>query len=378
MIFYDGLKVPREKLITHLQELEDRLGDLSKVQVPCRRFRLPISFESKEQDEAIARYMETQRPQAPYLPDNLGFVARNNAFTPEHLKSIYLTGTFMAVAVGFLCGNATCLPVDPRNRMSCPKQNPSRVFTPAGTVSWGGSCLSIYPVDSPGGYQMTGRTLPCFDMLGSKAGFSQEKPWLFEDFDLISYYAVSETELAERFARYECGNYEWEWEATVFDMGEHNRLLVETEAEVRKIRQRQAVAQEEMTKAEAESLRKWREDKEKFKVDESTVDALLTGRFPHQQQHSNAAVLSLLRRRYSPVDKRDPPDPAISTIEAPVDANVWKVLIEQGQELSPNQTIAILEAMKLEINVNTPDDQEPVTVEKLLVTAGVRISSVSV
>jgi urea carboxylase len=144
-IFYDGAVLPRANLVSHLQHLEDQLGDLSTTEVSCRVFRLPITFKSQEQEAATQRYMETQRPHAPYLPDNLAFVARNNAFTPDELKQIYLTGTFIAVVVGFFCGNTVSLPVDPRNRMSCPKMNPSRVYTPAGTVSWGGSCMVRAP-----------------------------------------------------------------------------------------------------------------------------------------------------------------------------------------------------------------------------------------
>lgn len=155
MLYYDGDKVDRKQLVEYLQKLEDQLGDLSKIKVPCRRFKLPLTFESKVQTEATKRYMETQRPQAPYLPDNLEFVAKNNAFTGQQLKDNMLNGTLMAVVIGFFCGNTVSLPVDPRSRMSTPKTNPSRVFTPEGTFGWGGSCASIYPVDSPGGYQVS-------------------------------------------------------------------------------------------------------------------------------------------------------------------------------------------------------------------------------
>ena len=42
--------------------------------------------------------------------------------------------------------------------------NPSRVFTPEGQVSWGGSCMALYNVESPGGYQLTGLTIPGCDV----------------------------------------------------------------------------------------------------------------------------------------------------------------------------------------------------------------------
>ncbi|KAI9833943.1 MAG: hypothetical protein M1819_003452 [Sarea resinae] len=320
MLFYDSRILTRAYLVSHLQTLEDRLGDLSAAQVPCRRFHLPITFESKAQAAAIQRYMETQRPHAPYLPDNLAFVAKNNAMTSDELKRIYLTGTFMAVCVGFFCGNTVSLPVDPRQRMSCPKQNPSRVFTPEGTVSWGGSCMSIYPVDSPGGYQMTGRTIPCFDQLGTKPDFSPAHPWLFHDFDLLTYYLVSQPEMEALLADFHAGRYRFEYDSVTFDMRAHNRLLVETSDEVAEIRKGQAVAQEEMVREEEESLRAWRREKETQKPDPSVVEHLLQ-------------------------------DPDVQTLAAPLDANVWKVCVEQGARVESADVVVILEAMKLEIAV---------------------------
>ncbi|KAK0931584.1 hypothetical protein LTR29_016353 [Friedmanniomyces endolithicus] len=329
LLFYDGAKLDRERLVKYLQSLEDQLGDLSKIKVPCRRFRLPLSFESKEQTEATQRYMETQRPHAPYLPDNLEFTAKNNAFSPDQLKYNLLNGTLMTVVVGFFCGNTVSLPVDPRMRMASPKTNPSRVFTPEGTFGWGGSCGSIYPVDSPGGYMMLGRTVPCFDYLGYKDGFSLEKPWLFQDFDLLTFYQVTEEELNEKLGYFRSGRYKFEWDDVEFDMAEHNKLLQDTAGEVKQLREKQTKVQDELVAAENESLQKWREDKEKDKVDESTVDALLA-------------------------------DPAISTIDSPMDANVWKVLVDEGAEIKPNQ----------EISVQAPGDLKKGKVEKLLVRPG--------
>ena len=68
-------------------------------------------------------------------------------------------------------------------------------------------------------------------------------------------------------------------------------------------------------------------------------------------------------------------DPAISAIDAPVDANVWKVLVEEGQEIKSKDLVSILEAMKLEINVNAPDDLGTAKVEKLLVQPGETIKA---
>lgn len=122
---------------------------------------------------------------------------------------------------------------------------------------------------------MLGRTIPCFDYYGFKAGFSPDRPWLFQDFDILTFYEVSESELNQKLGLFRSGQYEFEWQSIEFDMAEHNKLLAQTANEVREIRSKQRKVQEEMIQAEKDSLEKWRADKEKNKVDEGTVDALL-------------------------------------------------------------------------------------------------------
>lgn len=143
MIYYDSYKgVSQKRLIEHLCGIEAAIGDLSTAKLPSRLFKLPLTFESQRQKDAIQRYMETQRPYASYLPDNMEFVAKNNAFEKEVVKKLFLTAKFMVVSVGFFTALPLTLPIDPRQRMNCPKKNPSRIYTPAGSVSWGGSCMA--------------------------------------------------------------------------------------------------------------------------------------------------------------------------------------------------------------------------------------------
>ena len=125
---------------------------------------------------------------------------------------------------------------------------------------------------------MTGRTIPIFDVLGWKRGFSSDRPWLFQDFDLLTYHRVSEEELDVMLADFRSGRYQFEWEEVEFSMADHNRLLQETAQEVKEIRAKQAVAQTEMIEAENESLARWREEKAKNKVDDNTIETLLAGK----------------------------------------------------------------------------------------------------
>ena len=63
-------------------------------------------------------------------------------------------------------------------------------------------------------------------------------------------------------------------------------------------------------------------------------------------------------------------DPLNRVIEAPVNANVWKVLTNEGDNIRKGQTIAILEAMKMEINVNVEDELDAAKVLKALIQPG--------
>jgi len=53
-------------------------------------------------------------------------------------------------------GAPCAVPVDPRHRLVVPKYNPARTVTPEGAVGIGGAYMCIYPMESPGGYQLVG------------------------------------------------------------------------------------------------------------------------------------------------------------------------------------------------------------------------------
>ena len=278
-LYYDSLKCPRPKLLELLLKLENEIGDISHSKMPSKKYKLPLTFTSKRQEDSITRYIETQRPYAAYLPDPMGFVAKNNAFDDEKFKSVFLTAPLMMVAVGFFCALPLALPIDPRRRMQTPKMNPSRVFTPEGQVSWGGSCMALYNVESPGGYMPTGLSIPGVDILGFKKGYSKEKPWLFDDFDQIIFYEVSEEKREELMRLFWSGRYEYEVEDTVFDLAEHNKMLEEVAEELSTIREDQRKAQAEMDKLEKKEYERWQKEKEAGKISADTVDELMSGMY---------------------------------------------------------------------------------------------------
>lgn len=160
---------------------------------------------------------------------------------------------------------------------------------------------------------MTGMTIPGVDILGSKKGYEANRPWLFEDFDQITFYPVSEEEYEKQLALFNSGRYEYQWEEVVFDMAEHNKLLRDTADEVAAIRSKQRQAQAEMDKLETELLERWTKEKAERGIPMDTIESLLKGM-------STSFILSLFRHTTDKTDhhslsSRPRDHPHRSTIE---------------------------------------------------------------
>lgn len=137
-------------------------------------------------------------------------------------------------------------------------------------------------------------TIPGVDILGSKAGYSSTKPWLFEDFDQITFYRVTEEEYEKELALFNSGRYEYQYENVLFDMAEHNKLLQYTRDEVSSIRTLQRSAQAEMDKLEDELLKKWHEEKKGREVPMDEIEVLLKGKYSHHPYNIRLRIISSL------------------------------------------------------------------------------------
>lgn len=58
-----------------------------------------------------------------------------------------------------------------------------------GAIGIAGLVAAIYPIESPGGYQLYGRTLPAWQTWGKGKDFHAERPWLLEPFDQVCVLA---------------------------------------------------------------------------------------------------------------------------------------------------------------------------------------------
>jgi hypothetical protein len=134
-------------------------------------------------------------------------------------------------------------PLDPRDALFVPKYNPTRTWTAEGALGIGGPCWAIYPVESAGGYQLAGRTLPIYDLQGRNEVFRRD-PLLLAAGDRVKFHRVSEEELVQGFEDVRADRYRYEIEDGVFDVGAYLDWLpsVSEEAEERG-RRREAAAE---------------------------------------------------------------------------------------------------------------------------------------
>jgi inhibitor of KinA len=94
-------------------------------------------------------------------PD-LEFVARHAGLTPERVIELHAAADYLVYFVGF----ATCFPYlgGLPSELATPRLSAPRKLVPAGSVAIGGSQAGIYPLASPGGWRIVGRTpLALFD-----------------------------------------------------------------------------------------------------------------------------------------------------------------------------------------------------------------------
>ncbi|KAJ7243804.1 allophanate hydrolase subunit 2-domain-containing protein [Mycena rebaudengoi] len=277
---------------------------MNEMSFKGRKLTFPIVLDDQWSRDALKRYMNSIRNKAVYLPSNVDYLARNNGLrSAEEVLHKLTSSDWLVFGVGFY--------------LACP-------FLIPGAVGIAGVVAAIYPIVSPGGYMLYGRSLPAWQAWGKGPDFSPDRPWLLEPFDQVHFEPVNETEYIQIESQFNSGRYAFkvriqdlksirtnnnQIEETVFSMAEYtafNVSIVE-ELTVFEEKQKQGVKQEEIK--EQEILRQWESEKMAHLGDLAEDEASLFG-------------------------------------------NVWKILCRPGDIItSGDTTLVILEAMKTEIAV---------------------------
>ena len=172
VVSYAGLRARLEKLL----KLEIS-GETSESRI----FEIPVCYGGE------------------YGPD-LQNIADHAGLTPDEVIKIHSAKDYLIYMLGFLPGFSYLGGLD--DRIHTPRLANPRIRIPAGSVGIGGSQTGIYPLDSPGGWQLLGMTpVKTYDP-------EREVPILFEAGDYIRFVPVSEEEYQEIKKQVDEGTYQ--------------------------------------------------------------------------------------------------------------------------------------------------------------------------
>lgn len=113
-------------------------------------------------------------------------VARHNNLCESKVIDMHTAGYYTVFMIGFVPGFAYMGRMD--NRLSTPRKEVPAAKIPAGSVGIAGNQTGIYPLETPGGWQIIGRTpLKMFDV-------NRAQPSLLKGGDRVSFKAIDQDE----------------------------------------------------------------------------------------------------------------------------------------------------------------------------------------
>jgi inhibitor of KinA len=179
LINYDPRVVTYEEIkkrIQNLVRLEVKTGEVRK-----RIFEIPVCYGGE------------------YGPD-LGNIAEHAGLSEKEVIEIHSSRDYLIYMLGFLPGFTYLGGLD--ERIHTPRLANPRIKINAGSVGIGGSQTGIYPLDSPGGWQLMGMTpVKTYDP-------DRETPILVEAGDYIRFVPIDEQEYKRIKEMVDNGTYE--------------------------------------------------------------------------------------------------------------------------------------------------------------------------
>ncbi|KAG6877108.1 hypothetical protein C0993_010220 [Termitomyces sp. T159_Od127] len=326
MCHYDPELVSQSEFLSSLITAQKSSMTVTNMEFLGRRIALPIVLDDPWNREALERYMATMRRTAVYLPSNIEYIGKNNGLEPLEALQRLVQTDWLVFGVGFYLGRPFLVPIDPRCRLIAQKMNPSRTYTPRGAIGIAGPVAAIYPIESPGGYQLYGRTLPMWQTWGKGDDFSLDKPWLLQPFDQIHFEVISADEYAEIQRAFDSGTYKFKIEPVTFSMKEYTEFERGIADEAMDFRSSQAKASMIQERREQELLSEWQIEKEREAIHARSL---------------NADIEAGTSETYV-------------AIHSPLFASVWKIKCRPGDRIkSAGEVLLILEAMKIEIPITS-------------------------
>lgn len=182
LVYFDPLQLSRSALIQLAKERLDAEATARTAQAEgaARVVRIPVCYGGE------------------FGPD-LDFVAQHNGLSPDEVIAIHTSVPYQVYMLGFTPGFPYLGGMS--EKIATPRLEKPRVRIPAGSVGIAGSQTGFYPVESPGGWQLIGRTpINGFDANSSR-------PFAFAAGDYLQFKAVTLDEFSAIRREVEAGAY---------------------------------------------------------------------------------------------------------------------------------------------------------------------------
>ena len=181
LLVFDPLRVTRAELVRRVGELlaaaasspphgKKRRANAQGARESCRVVHVPVCYGGE-------------------LGPDLGFVAEHNALSPDQVIALHCEPRYRVYMLGFTPGFPYLGGLSPR--IAAPRLDQPRAKVAAGSVGIAGPQTGIYPVESPGGWRIIGRTpLRLFDP-------GAAEPFLLRAGDRLRFRPIASDRLAE-------------------------------------------------------------------------------------------------------------------------------------------------------------------------------------
>ncbi|SFI79573.1 5-oxoprolinase subunit PxpB [Thermoflavimicrobium dichotomicum] len=171
-VYYDPLKVweekkesPYQQVCSYLEQAIQHLDDSASS--TSRLVEIPVCYGGE------------------FGPD-LEEVAKFHGLTPEEVIRIHTETDYLVYMIGFAPGFPYLGGMSPK--IATPRRSSPRLSIPAGSVGIAGSQTGVYPISTPGGWQIIGRTpLLLFHV-------DRNPPSLLQAGDRVRFRAMGEEE----------------------------------------------------------------------------------------------------------------------------------------------------------------------------------------
>jgi inhibitor of KinA len=177
MVCYDPLRLDLQEITRRLEILAE---DMVHVELPrSNKVTIPVAYGGE------------------YGPD-LEEVATRSGLGPDEVIRIHSSADYLVYMLGFMPGFCYLGGMD--ERIATPRKESPRLKIPAGAVGIAGSQTGIYPLESPGGWQLIGQTpLKLFDP-------GRKHPFLVNQGDVLRFEPVSHENYLEIAAAVRSGS----------------------------------------------------------------------------------------------------------------------------------------------------------------------------